>query len=194
MRLRHSDEPKALTKSKELEVYAFLQKAGVPFEFQCQFRFKGCGLNSETQWAMVDFVLPKPWGYILLEVDEDQHRFYLSSCDPRRDFDIAASVALGSSDKLVLLRYNPDAFKVDGRTVHLAKTTRQVRLFEVLADWEADPFPNQNFVRTFLFYDSESEASLPQVAVEWDRLAREVSHLISHRSPGESGNHGEPCC
>ena len=31
----------------------------------------------------------------------------------RRDFDMAASVALGSGHKVLVLRRNPDAFKVD---------------------------------------------------------------------------------
>ena len=68
----------------------------------------GCGLESETAHAYADFALPTPWGYVLLEVDEEQHKAYDPSCDVRRDFDMAASVALGSGHKLLVLRYNPD--------------------------------------------------------------------------------------
>ena len=60
MRTQHSDEPKALTKRKEMVLYQELQKAGVQFEYQCHIPFRGCGLNSETTCAYVDFVTQSP--------------------------------------------------------------------------------------------------------------------------------------
>ena len=116
MRSQHAEEPKALVKKKELELYLELQKAGVAFNYQQHLPFRTCGLNSETTCAFVDFVIAKPWGYVLLECDEDQHRSYDASCDVRRDFDMAASVALGSGHKLRVVRYNPDGYHVAGRT------------------------------------------------------------------------------
>ena len=115
--LRHTqtmrgDNPRAVTKSKELEVHQALRDAQITFEYQHHLPFRGCGLESETAHAYVDFALPMPWGYVLLEVDEEQHKAYDPSCDVRRDFDMAASVALGSGGKLLVLRYNPDAFKI----------------------------------------------------------------------------------
>ena len=78
MRSQHSGNPKALTKQKELVLYQQLQQAAVEFEYQKYIPFAGCGLNPdgayETKHAFVDFVIAKPWGYILLECDEEQHR------------------------------------------------------------------------------------------------------------------------
>ena len=124
MRAFHGDNPKALTKSKELEVHQLLSKSGIQFDYQDyqhHLPFRGCGLESET---FADFVLYAAWGEIILQVDENQHSHQDPSCDVRRDFDMAASVALGSQHKLAIVRYNPDAFKVTGRTVRTPKTER----------------------------------------------------------------------
>ena len=91
-------------------MYQALQQVGVQFEYQVYIPFKGCGIASETAYAYPDFVVAMPWGNLIIECDETQHTHYPPSCDVRRDFDIAASIALGSGQKLVILRYNPDAF------------------------------------------------------------------------------------
>ena len=78
-----------------MSIYQALQQPGLEFEYQKHLPFAGCGLNSETRCAYLDFLFVKAWGYIILEVDEDQHKSYPPSCDVRRDFDIVASVALG---------------------------------------------------------------------------------------------------
>ena len=171
MQTCHSGEPKALTKKKELVLYEALQKAGVEFEYQKYIPFAGCGLNSETRHAFVDFVITKPWGYIILECDEDQHRAYDPSCDVRRDFDMAASVALGSQHKLMIVRYNPDSYRVDGKTRVESKKDRMNRLIRLL-DYEPEAFE-----RVFLCYDACTGESLPQVAASWDPAAREVSRV-----------------
>ena len=115
MRAKHGDQPKALTKAKELSVYAALQAADITFEYQKYLPFHGCSLDSETKCAYVDFAIAAPWGALLLEVDEDQHSHQPASCDPRRDFDMCASLALGSGHKVDVLRYNPDSFRTDGK-------------------------------------------------------------------------------
>ena len=171
MRTQHSGHPKAMTKKKELVLYQELQKAGVQFEYQHHLPFKACGLDSETTRAFADFVIAQPWGYIILECDEDQHRSYDPSCDVRRDFDMAASVALGSGHKLKIVRYNPDSFRVDGKPRVESKKDRMMRLLEEL---NKEP---QSFERVFLCYDHDSSSSLPQVAASWDRVACQVSRV-----------------
>eukprot|EP00439_Symbiodinium_sp_Y106_P019089 s6939_g2.t1 len=102
MQAFHGDNPKALTKSKELEVHQLLSKSGIQFDYQHHLPFRGCGLESETTRALADFVLYAPWGAIILEVDENQHGHQDPSCDVRRDFDMVASIALGSQHKLAI--------------------------------------------------------------------------------------------
>ena len=138
MQTVHGDNPRSVTKSKELEVHQALRDAQIAFEYQHHLPFRGCGLESETAHAYADFALPAPWGYVLLEVDEEQHKAYDPSCDVRRDFDMAASVALGSGHKLLVLRYNPDAFKIAGVTRRTTKKERHAQLIRLLAGcWRA---------------------------------------------------------
>ena len=142
--------------------------AGAPsFEYQHYLPFRGCGLESGTAHAFVDFALPTPWGYVLLEVDEEQHKAYNPSCDARKDFDMAASVALGSGHKLLVLRYNPDAFKIAGMTRRTTKKERHAQLICLLGELLARE-PEAPFTRLFLFYDRAAENNaLPCVAEHW---------------------------
>ena len=171
MRRQHSGEKKAVTKQKEMAVYQALQNADIQFEYQKYIPFAQCGLGSETKCAYADFVIYTAGGCIILECDEDQHRSYDVSCDVRRDFDIAASVALGSQHKLKIVHYNPDAYRVDGKTKPTPQKDRLKKLLEVLQE---EP---QTFERVFLFYDCETGAILPQVAASWDAIARLVSRV-----------------
>ena len=167
-----------LRKSKELEVHQLLSKSGIQFDYQHHLPFRGCGLESETTRALADFVLYAPWGAIILEVDENQHGHQDSSCDVRRDFDMVASIALGSQHKLAIVRYNPDAFKVAGRTVRTPKTERHPKLLQLLHSLMQEE-PEKSFQRLFLFYDRAAEDSeLPAVAEDWDVVARTVSRAV----------------
>ena len=175
MQTVHGDNPRSVTKSKELEVHQALRDAQIAFEYQHHLPFRGCGLESETAHAYADFALPAPWGYVLLEVDEEQHKAYDPSCDVRRDFDMAASVALGSGHKLLVLRYNPDAFKIAGVTQRTTKKERHAQLIRLLGGLLAREL-EAPFTRLFLFYDQAAENSaLPCVAEHWSEPVRAVS-------------------
>jgi len=167
----HAGESKALTKQKELILHQALLKAGISFNYQFHLPFKACGIHSETTRAFVDFAILKPWGYILLECDEDQHKGYDPSCDVRRDFDIASSVECGSRHKLLIVRYNPDGYRVGGKTRVESKKDRMRRLLDLL---EYEPTA---FERVFLCYDQDEQAVLPKVASRWDALASQFSRL-----------------
>ena len=171
MRSAHAGERKALTKVKELELYQALQAAGIHFEYQKYIPFTACGFESETRCAYADFVIAAPWGYTILECDEDQHRSYPPQCDLRRDMDIVASVALGSEHKVKILHSNPDAFTLDEKPQHESKASRIARLLEVISE---EPVC---FERIFICYDGTSDSHLPQVAVNWPEAAREVSRV-----------------
>ena len=176
MRAYHSGVTKARTKTKELSVHQALQKAGLEFEYQKYIPFAGCGLTSETRYAYLDFLFVKTWGYIILEVDEDQHRSYPPSCDVRRDFDIVASVSLGSAQKLTIIHYNPDAFQIAERTASVSSKERLDALVTLIQDL---PEP-QGFERIFMYYTKDAaDSALPTVAEQWDDLiAKQVSRCV----------------
>ena len=161
-------------------VYQALQAADIAFEYQKHLPFHGCGLDGETRYAFVDFAITAPWGALLLEVDEDQHSGRPASCDPRRDFDMCASLALGSGHKVVVLRYNPDSFRMNGRNRTVAAKERQRRLVEVVRAWLLeDPAPGKQLARFFMYYDGRSDSALPVVAKECDsEEVRAVSAVV----------------
>lgn len=179
---KNSGQPKALTKAKELSVYKALQAANITFEYQKHLPFHGCDLDNETKCAFVDFAISAPWGALLLEVDEDQHAGRPSSCDVQRDFDMCASLALGSRHEAVVLRYNPDNFRTDGRNFTVSTKEKQRQLVELLRKWLLeDPAPGKQLARHFMFYDGTSNSSLPIVAKEWpDDAAQAVSAVVPH--------------
>ena len=177
MQARHGDNPKGLTKRKELDVHQCLTKADIQFEYQYFLPFKGCGLGSETAHCFADFCIAKPWGYILVECDEDQHGCYDPTCDTRRDFDMAASVALGSGHRLVVVRFNPDSFRIGNKFCAVGPAYRQASLVRLIAGLDAEP--DTPFQRLFMFYDRDSpQATLPSVAKRWPEAAKEVSRCV----------------
>ncbi len=184
MRTKHNGEQKALTKTKELNIHNALQAAGIDFEYQKHIPFRSCGLESETVCAYPDFAITTHWGVVLFEVDEHQHSSYPAACDVRRDFDMYASIALGSGQKVAILRYNPDEFRIDDTTLRVAAKERQRRLVEVLRAWTAeDPAPTLPFARFFLYYDGRSGSDLPLVAKDWaSDEARAISSVVPMRA------------
>ena len=146
---------------------AFSQ-AGIKFISQKKLPFEGCGLNSETKHCLLDFVIEMLWGITVVECDEFQHSHYDPSCDVRRDFDIAASVALGSDHKVVIIHYNPDAFKVDGVLCRTTKKERLAKLIATIRAFETDPAPELGFARFFMFYDQTTGQVLPDISKTWD--------------------------
>jgi len=179
MRSFHSGNKKALTKTKELEVHQAFSQAGIKFLSQKMIPFKGCGLNSETRHCLLDFVIEMLWGITVVECDEFQHSHYDPSCDVRRDFDIAASVALGSGHKMVIIHYNPDPFRVDGILHKTSKKERLTKLISTIKAFEEDPAPELGFARFFMFYDQTTGQVLPDISKSWDSShAREVSRNI----------------
>ena len=163
--------------SGELQLQIFLQNNGVDLERQVHVPFAACGLSSETKYAKVDWTVEKPWGQVILELDERQRRAYLPTCDPRRDVDIMASVALGSGGKLVILRVNLDDYKVGGVPQSTPKRERYQKLLEVLSQLDKEPL--QQNQRLFMWYDRETpESTLPSVAQHWAEAAKELSRCI----------------
>ena len=114
---------------------------------------------------------------MILEVDENQHFWYPPQCDIRRDFDILASIAMGSRDKLVMLRFNPDPFKVGGVTQPTTRKDREAKLLQVLQ--ALDEEPDLPITRLFLFYDRPShDSTLPSVAEGWPEEVKQISRCL----------------
>ena len=67
----------------------------------------------------------------------------------------------------MVIHYNPDSFKMDGRSMKVATKERQRQLVEVVRAWLMDdPVPDLQLARFFMYYDSRSYSPLPVVAKE----------------------------
>ena len=128
---------------------------------------------------MLDFLLLRPWGYTVVEVDEWQHKgvTYDPRADVLRDFDIAKNLKLQPQEKIHIVRYNPDSFCVDGVA---RRVPTKARLARLLAFLQEAAEPERHFERLFFYYDSETGSSLPQVSACWDDpAARAVSRVVA---------------
>ena len=170
----HTGRVKTSNKLKELDLYRAITAAGYVCDYQLFMPFDGCGIIGRRKYAYLDFVIPKPWGYVILECDEHAHSLYPPGDDVERDFNTAHSISLGSGHKVRIVRFNPDAFKVDGVTRRTTKQERHTRLLEVL-EWGE---PERYFERVFLFYNHSTGDTLPEVAKDWDCVAKAVSRML----------------
>ena len=113
----------------------------------------------------------REWGPVLLEVDEEQHSHYPVSCETARVMDIIAEhVKAGRSDKLKIIRFNPDAFKLDFQTAKVLMKDRHIRLLEAIRDE-----PGQQFEIRYMFYDQSSP--FPEVCLDPD-FPKELRDLV----------------
>ena len=160
LRSKHRNEPRAQSKTKEIEVYIALQAAGIDFEYIKGIDFPYYSLNCE-RGDFVDFGITTHWGIILLHIDERQHARQPPERDLRHD---CKSYEGFGGRRVAILRYNPDEFHIDGEKVQVDTPERHRRLVEVLRTWMAkDWVPEKSFQRFFMYYDGESGSNLPLV-------------------------------
>ena len=161
----HTTRGKKRQKKKEERVTRFLTESGITFEREVVFNFcKEAELHdafeddvvvnfcneAEGHWARVDFAIYREWGTDILECDEDQHIHYKSGDDARRMLKIFAAI-MNRGDragKIRFLRFNPDAYKLDGKKQTTHQRDRHAALIKVL-----NTPPQQQFSVSYLFYD-----------------------------------------
>lgn len=140
----HTERGQQQRKKREEQVARFLTEAGIAFERETCVNF--CG-DAEKKYARVDFVCYFEDRVVCLEVDEDQHAHYGVACDVARMLNIAAQHTLRSPLPLHFIRFNPDAWRVDGQK---EKTLCRQRHSWILRELLR---PVQDFTITYLCYD-----------------------------------------
>ena len=136
----------------------FLTDASVAFEREVTVNF--CG-EAERRFARVDFTIYREWGTDVLECDEEQHSHYPIGCDAARMLNIFAEVMKRGdrAGKIRFIRFNPDAYKLDGQKQKTLHRERQAVLLRVL-----NTPPEQQFSAVYLFYDRAGP--LPDVCLD----------------------------
>ena len=91
-------------------------------------------VDSEDTWCFIDFVIGVHGGFLFLEVDENQHQFGYNgklSCDMKRMNKVMTSLIFESwmcMPPMYWLRYNPNAWHIDGELQHVLKVDREAWL------------------------------------------------------------------
>ena len=156
----HTARGQQRQKKKEESVSRFLSDAGLTFEREVVVNF--C-VEAERRHARVDFTIYRDWGTDIVECDEEQHHHYPIGCDAGRMLNVFAEILKRGdrAGKLRFIRYNPDAYKVDGVKQKTLKRDRQAALLKVL-----NSPPDQQFSVSYLFYDRTGP--LPDVCMDAD--------------------------
>lgn len=152
----HTEEGQRERKREEVKIQRLLDtefgKDAYKREHQIDYR---C-LN-EGSFSRIDFLLPSVNGcHVFLEVDEYQHSYYSQSCETARMNNIVSSLRLeGNTSPMVFIRYNPHAYKVQGKNVRTTTQARHEALVKLIHSIRPDP---NNSIRIFyLFYDTDTK-------------------------------------
>jgi very-short-patch-repair endonuclease len=123
----------------------------------------------------IDYEIPKPWGFILLEVDENQHSSYDVLKDNKRTMSIMAEYGEHAT---LFIRYNPHKYVSDGRVVRSSHATRKSTLRAVISGCK----PVDNFNILYLYYDTNM--SIPSVLLDpqFSSIVRSCVLILGHDS------------
>jgi hypothetical protein len=149
----HTEEGKRRQKKSEHNTFSYLEehikiKREHQVDFSCNggtfCRLDGLSLHKNKNGQ----------GFIIAhENDEQQHEGYPISCDARRMIEVkSAFIQEGNYMPLVFLRFNPDAFRIDGQIQKIKKKDRLKRYVELVKELEnsEDLMP---FTVYYLYYD-----------------------------------------
>ena len=156
--IHHTREGQARKKIEEQRIFRALTKAGIDFKREHRIDFSCFKSDSTTAWAQIDFLIILAGVIIMLEVDEEQHRFYKGgiSCDMKRMGHIMAGVRLGGNSMPVLfIRYNPHSFKINyEKQKGLPKKEREQILIQFIKDYKS---PGEGLDIAYMYYDYETD-------------------------------------
>lgn len=150
------NKPK-LPDRKELIIKRFLENNNISFESHDKtVKSSQYWTTPETVTTTVcsltrpDFILDYTFFKVCLEVDEFQHRNYLKECEFARMGNIHGD--LGGTP-LLFIRFNPDPYKKDGKTIREYKS-RERYLLSYLKSLNEVKKLNYPLVITYFYYDN----------------------------------------
>jgi hypothetical protein len=97
-----------------------------------------------------DFLYDAVTHRVVVEVDEDQHRSYDPECERIRMINILGALEM----RCVFIRYNPDVFHIDGKTVRVYEKKRHELLLKTIREYMNPSFdPQATADVVYLYYD-----------------------------------------
>lgn len=130
--------------SKILDKHDIIYEREVKIDFNC--------FNSGKNYAYIDYVIQRPKHIILLEIDENCHRYgYTIGCDMKRMSHIITALKFQSINrKILFIRYNPDNYKVDEKTIKTPlRKEREIKLINIIKTY----IPNKDLEIKYMYYD-----------------------------------------
>jgi EsV-like protein len=113
--------PNARQKTKEKEVYDFLKKNNIEFEYN-KSTYKECGQY------FPDFKIDCNTHFIVIECDEEQHKQYTKECE----FSRMNNIYLYNGLPTIFIRFNPDDFKINNKRHQIKIKTKLNKLLELI--------------------------------------------------------------
>jgi hypothetical protein len=138
-------DPSLRRKTKEYEVKEFLDSNECKFQHNKSSGFV-CG-NYRP-----DFLFDAGTHFVVVECDEEQHKWYDSSCELARMNNIYIANGLPT----IFLRYNPDTYKRRETAVRFYKKRRLATLLEQI-EYHTQHIPSSPLSFVYLYYDCECE-------------------------------------
>ncbi len=150
----HSELGGQRQKRQEERIAKALRAAGVHFKREHHVD-TSCGGGT---FAREDFVIDHaPGGLISLEIDENQHGGQVG-CDLKRTQDIRNALMIsGNTLPRLLIRYNPDAFCVDGLRRTVPKKERERCLVDIIKSFSFSQAPD--FRMLYVFFDAHTTSN-----------------------------------
>jgi hypothetical protein len=150
----HTEEGMLRKKLQEVKIEKALKQAGIDHVREHTIDFR-CIRDMDNHFARIDFVIQHRNYIIFLEVDEDQHRFSSASCDMNRMSKIIETLAIeGNTLPIVFIRYNPNAYRVDGELQKVLKKDREEKLIELLSDERSIIYNTDQLLSVlYMYYD-----------------------------------------
>ena len=162
-------------------VYDRLIEEGIEFKHESQVY---C-VKTQGKYYMVDFVIEKPWGLLIVECDEHAHWHNVKHAgnpravvaDPVRDLELQKAL---DCKQLVVLRWNPDEYRVDKELQGIPMKTRLDALVRAIREYK----PEEVFERRFMFYNewtkTERYRGKPSVIFDprYDKVAARHSQIL----------------
>jgi hypothetical protein len=98
-----------------------------------------------------DFLYDATTHHVVVEVDEDQHDSYNPECERVRMISILEAVGT----RCIFIRYNPDAFHIDGKKVDMSEEKRHELLLKTVRECMKPSFDSETVIAdvVYLYYD-----------------------------------------
>ena len=156
----HTPDGAARQKRQEQRVARALESSRIDFTREHTVDFKCIG-NTAGSCARIDFLLQRHGHLVLLEVDEEQHRFgYDVGCDVARMAKVTESLMMGGFNlPTTFVRYNPHKYKVNDELVRVPKAQREARLISLLEDPRSPVYAGKLLAIMYLYYDCATDGT-----------------------------------